>query len=115
MSYGFRPRRSASGRSAQGKSASGRRAQGRRAQGKSAQGKTVKDVLREVDRLIKEGYNYLLDADIQTYFDSIPLENLLDRLKEVLAPGLVLDLLERWLKQDIMTKAARWTRASGPP
>jgi RNA-directed DNA polymerase len=78
-------------------------------------GKSAKDALREVDRLIKEGYTYVVDADIQSYFDSIPHDKLMDRVKEHIADGRVLALLEGWLKQDIMTEAARWTPVSGTP
>jgi RNA-directed DNA polymerase len=78
-------------------------------------GRGAKDALREVDRLIKEGCTYVVDADIQTYFDSIPHDKLMDRVREHIADGRVLGLLEGWLKQDIMTEAARWTPLSGTP
>jgi RNA-directed DNA polymerase len=78
-------------------------------------GRGAKDALREVDRLIMEGYTHAVDADIQGYFDSIPHDKLMDRVKEVIADGRVLALLEGWLKQGIMTEAARWTPVSGTP
>ena len=30
----------------------------------------MKDALREVDALIKEGYTYVVDADLESFFDS---------------------------------------------
>ena len=32
-----------------------------------------KDALREVERLLKEGYTFVVDADIRSYFDTIAL------------------------------------------
>src|ERR1017187_8344032 len=33
-------------------------------------GRGCKDALREVDRLIKDGYTYVVDADLKAYFDN---------------------------------------------
>ena len=35
-------------------------------------GRGCKDALREVDRLLKEGYTRVVDADLKSYFDTIP-------------------------------------------
>ncbi len=35
-------------------------------------GRRCRDALGEVDDLIKEGYTFVVDADIESYFDSIP-------------------------------------------
>ena len=39
-----------------------------------------KDALRQVDRLLKEGYTWVLDADVKSYFDTIPHDLLMDRI-----------------------------------
>ena len=31
-----------------------------------------KDALRRVDELLKQGYVYVVDADLKSYFDTIP-------------------------------------------
>jgi RNA-directed DNA polymerase len=40
-------------------------------------GRGCKDALREVDRLLKEGFTWVVDADLQSYFDSIPHDRLM--------------------------------------
>src|SRR6266699_6206124 len=39
-------------------------------------GRGCRDALREVDQLIKEGYTFVVDADFESYFDTIPHERL---------------------------------------
>ena len=35
-------------------------------------GRRCRDALGEVDGLITEGYSFVVDADLKSYFDSIP-------------------------------------------
>jgi RNA-directed DNA polymerase len=79
------------------------------------QGLGCKDALREVDRHLKEGRFWVVDADIQSYFDTIPHEALLAKVGKRIADGRVLGLVEQFLKQDIMDDVKRWTPTSGSP
>jgi RNA-directed DNA polymerase len=74
-----------------------------------------KDALREVDRLIKEGYTHVVDADLQSYFDTIPHEALMRRVKETVADGALLGLIEQYLQQDILHEGRCWTPVGGTP
>lgn len=85
VSYGFRPRRGA------------------------------KDALREVDRLIKEGYTCVVDADLETYFDTISHTKLMDKLRRYISDGRILTLIESWLKQNIIEECREWTPKQGTP
>jgi RNA-directed DNA polymerase len=78
-------------------------------------GRGCHDALREVDRLIKAGFSHAVDADIEGYFDSIPHERLLGRVEERISDGRVLDLLRRWLGQDILRGLERWRPTAGTP
>jgi len=78
-------------------------------------GRGCKDALREVDRLIGEGFTHVVDADLKGYFDSIPHERLMALVTESISDGRVLSLIELFLKQDIMSETARWTPAAGTP
>jgi len=74
-----------------------------------------KDALREVDRHVKAGYCWVVDADLQSYFDSIPHPPLLARVAGRISDGRVLELIQYFLKQDIMEDMTRWTPTSGSP
>jgi RNA-directed DNA polymerase len=73
------------------------------------------DALREVDRLLKEGYTHVVDADLQSYFDTIPHDRLMARVEERVSDGRVLDLIRGWLKADILQGLDRWTPVKGSP
>lgn len=78
-------------------------------------GRGCKDALREVDRLLKEGYIYIVDADFAGYFDSIPHKKLEARLKERIGDGRLLEILAGWLRQDVVHGLERWTPTGGTP
>lgn len=78
-------------------------------------GRSCHDALREVDRLIKEGYTFVVDADLEGYFDSIPHERLMERVAERISDGRILGLIRGWLGQDILRGMERWTPVAGTP
>jgi len=78
-------------------------------------GRGCKDALRRVDHLLKAGYTYVMDADLKGYFDSIPHDLLLTRVKEKIADGRVLGLIEEFLTQGVMESMRRWTPERGTP
>jgi len=78
-------------------------------------GRGCKDALREVDKLIKDGYTYVVDADLKAYFDNIPHDQLMERVEERVSDGRVLGLIRSWLKQDVMQDMERWTPTGGTP
>jgi RNA-directed DNA polymerase len=78
-------------------------------------GRGCKDALREVDRLLRAGFTHVVDADLKSYFDSIPRERLQARLDERLSDGRLLALLAQWLSQDVVQGLRRWTPTGGTP
>ena len=78
-------------------------------------GRSCKDALREVDRLLKEGFAWVVDADLQSYFDGIPHNRLMTLVAASISDGPVLSLLEGFLQQDIMKDMARWRPTTGTP
>ena len=78
-------------------------------------GRGCKDALREVDEWLKRGYTHVVDADFQSYFDSIPHARLQERIEERISDGRLLDLLAGWLRQDIVHGLEKWTPTGGTP
>lgn len=85
QSYGFRPRRG------------------------------CKDALRRVDQLLKAGYVHVVDADLKSYFDTIPHKKLMERVKEKISDSRVLELIEMYLKQGVLDGLENWTPEAGSP
>jgi RNA-directed DNA polymerase len=78
-------------------------------------GRGCREALREVDELIGEGHSFVVDADLQSYFDSIPHEQLMQRIEERVSDGRILGLLRSFLAQDILRDMERWTPVTGTP
>jgi RNA-directed DNA polymerase len=78
-------------------------------------GRRCKDALRRVNRLLQEGYTWVVDADLKSYFDTIPHERLLKLVADKVADGRILELVEAFLKQQVMEAMKSWTPESGTP
>ena len=74
-----------------------------------------KDALRRVDGLLKEGYTWVVDADLESYFDTLPHTKLMERVEERVSDGAVLRLVKGYLKQEVMEGMKRWTPEGGSP
>jgi RNA-directed DNA polymerase len=85
MSYGFRPQRRAH------------------------------DALRAVDGLLAEGYTWVVDADLKSYFDTIPHERLMAAVARRISDGRVLTLLRAYLSQSILEPLQEWKPTTGTP
>ncbi len=84
-SYGFRPRRGA------------------------------KDALRQVDRLLKEGYTHVVDVDFQSFFDTIPHQGIMGEVEELISDGRILQLIRQFLNQKVMEDMKTWKPTEGTP
>lgn len=85
VSYGFRPKRGA------------------------------QEAIQRVNELLREGYTWVVDADLQAYFDTIPHKRLMMKLETSISDGRILELIEKWLEQDILEENKRWTPIKGSP
>ena len=68
-----------------------------------------------MDRLIRDGYTYVVDADLESYFDSIEHARLMDHVGKRISDGRVIALIEDLLKQDVLQGIDRWTPTGGTP
>jgi RNA-directed DNA polymerase len=74
-----------------------------------------KDALRKVQQLLNEGYTWVVDADIEKYFDTIDHELLMAEVEKDIADGNVLALIRQYLRQPIMDDMERWEAHEGTP
>ena len=71
-------------------------------------GRGCKDALRQVSRLLKAGYNWVVDADLKSYFDTIPHEKLMELVEERISDRKVLELIASFLTQGVMESHKGW-------
>ena len=75
----------------------------------------AKDALRRVVSLLRAGFTHIVDADLQSYFDTIPHAPLRARLATKVCDGRVLALLDAFLGQPIFEGLAESTPEDGTP
>ncbi len=78
-------------------------------------GRGAQQALDRVEELLADGYRYVVDADLKSYFDSIPHGRLLERIGTKVADGRVLGLVESFLKAGILEDLREWTPVAGAP
>jgi RNA-directed DNA polymerase len=71
-------------------------------------GRGAKDALRRVDTLLKAGHDWVVDADLKSYFDTIPQERLLALIQARVADGRVLALVEKFLRAGVLEELKGW-------
>ena len=71
-------------------------------------GRGAKDALRRVDTLLKAGHDWVVDADLKSYFDTIPQDRLLALVKARVADGRVLALVESFLRAGVLEEGKGW-------
>src|SRR5467141_4054151 len=72
--------------------------------------RSAQDAVREVHRLICEGYTDVVDADLSKYFDNIPHSELLQSVARRIADGRMLHLLKMWLKAPVEERDEKGNR-----
>ena len=77
--------------------------------------RSCKDALRIVDRSLKDGFTWVVDADLQSYFDTIPKQGLMDLVKGRVSDVAALRLLQQFLDQQVIEGMKHWTPTAGTP
>ena len=78
-------------------------------------GRGCHDALRVVEEKLQAGYVYVVDADLKSYFDTIPKDRLLTQVKAHVSDGKVIGLIQQYLDQGILEELRTWTPDSGVP
>lgn len=74
-----------------------------------------KDALRAVDESLKAGLVWVVEVDLKSYFDTLPHARLMEEVQARVSDGKVLELIERYLRQEVMDGLERWTPTAGTP
>jgi RNA-directed DNA polymerase len=73
------------------------------------------DALEKVAECRKAGRRFVLDADIQGFFDNIPFKVIMTGLRNVIADGNILDLVQRFLTAGVMEDGVLYPTTVGTP
>ena len=76
-------------------------------------GKSAHMALEKIRKDLTAGYAYVIDADLKSYFDTIPHEKLIAAVREEVVDGSVLELIRRFLKSGVMDNGSFHTNDVG--
>jgi RNA-directed DNA polymerase len=78
-------------------------------------GRGCPQALERIETLLRQGYVHVVDADLKSYFDTIPKDRLLARVRDKVSDSRVLRLLAMFLDQGVLDGLKEWTPATGTP
>ena len=78
-------------------------------------GRSCHDALCIVEDLLETGHVFVVDADLKSYFDTIPKDRLMNLARSKISDRGVLELIEYFLNQSIMEELREWTPEAGVP
>lgn len=78
-------------------------------------GRSAHMALKKIRKDLEDGYRYVIDADLKSYFDTIPHEKLLGMVRETVVDGSVLALLEKFLQAGILEGGSYHLNEQGTP
>ena len=78
-------------------------------------GRSCHDALRVIEGLLETGHVFVVDADLKSYFDTIPKDRLMTLVRSKISDRGVLELIERFLNQSILEELREWTPETGVP
>ena len=78
-------------------------------------GRSCHDALRVVEGLLGTDHVFVVDADLKSYFDTIPKDRLLALVSEKISDRRVLELVKLFLDQSVLEELREWTPESGVP
>ncbi len=78
-------------------------------------GRGCKHALRRVTELLAAGYVHIADADLKSYFDTIPKDRLKALMGRKVTDGRILALIASFLEQGVLDGEEEWTPEQGTP
>jgi len=71
-------------------------------------GRSPQTALAVVDRVVRHGYEWVVDADISKFFDNVDHELLLDELNKQVSDGSVLKLVRAFLESGVLMESGEF-------
>jgi RNA-directed DNA polymerase len=71
-------------------------------------GRGCREAVGRVEELLSQGYVWCVDADLKSYFDTIPHDGLMALVRQRVVDGSVLALVEQCLKAGVMETLKGW-------
>ena len=78
-------------------------------------GRSPHDAVLQAERYVKEGYQIVVDVDLEKFFDRVNHDILMDRMAKRIADKRVLKLIRRYLQAGIMGEGVVVERTEGTP
>ena len=78
-------------------------------------GKSTHQALEAARQYVAEGYNWVVDLDLEKFFDRVNHDTLMGRLAKRIGDKRVLRLIRRYLEVGILTEGVLMTRNEGTP
>ena len=73
------------------------------------------DALRGAQRIVNEGYRYVVDLDLERFFDTVNHSKLIEILSRTIKDGRVVSLIHKYLRSGVMNKGMFEASKSGTP
>jgi group II intron reverse transcriptase/maturase len=78
-------------------------------------GRSAHQAIWKAEEHLGDGYYWVVDADIQSFFDRVDHQILMDLVREKIADGRILDLVEAFLKSGVMKDRGFEETVQGTP
>lgn len=78
-------------------------------------GKNAHQAIRKAEAYLERGYHWVVDADIKGFFDHVDHQIMVDLVREKIADGRILDLVEAFLKSGVMSEGSFEETTEGTP
>ena len=77
--------------------------------------KSAHQAVEQIRKYIRQGYTWVIDADVERFFDSVDHKLMMSLVAEEISDGKVLGLIESWLTAGVMNKGEIEETREGTP
>ena len=77
--------------------------------------KSAHQAVEQIKKYVGQGYTWVIDADVEKFFDSVDHKLMMSFVAEEISDGKVLNLVESWLKAGVMNKGEIEETTVGTP